>query len=907
MNFFRRKDKTEQSCEPVENASTPTEAEVMKRLKQMARSEVRRQQAAAALLTPQKMSRIEEAKRLAQTKLRNTEQSLQRIHVQLDWLSRYKEKLHELEEHQVRLNQVNKRMATLATDEQELERFEAFENVQGLFQRMTLLGRMATRNKEERTQMATELSDAEHLASEHQRRLDQLQDDTKEALQNLIAMRDELEDVNRTLGAQVMLDIDEKWMAEMTANLNEQRDTLTAQCTEHEATAEMLNDEITRLGTERQSLEPYQKMAEHGDAVLVMLDRLLEMSNELEQMSHDQQELQNRQKNENDMLGRVFANYQQVDSDIRVLNDELYLHRQQNLGRSSYSLQERAMKLKSRRQMLISAQSLWNRISSGYAHIEEKTQRVNQLRLDIEQLKQQSEELRSKVVQMRKLVQEKEYTLTLSKSQNVIELRSDLQEGTPCTVCGASHHPYFSDTILEQSKLISELRTEYELQKGELTAKETQLREMEDKLVREQTCYEVEGETLSQLRHRQMEDVNEWGVFSSLDRTFKECSPSTNMDARTVMLRQLIEQTARDADDAQRELDEYNFHQTRINEISEELTRKEQQKNDLTVRLNEVNTGCQVMAGRVERLLKQRSEYQEKYTQLYENLSNIITLPEWFREWQVSHEGMRMKIEQMMSRWKNINQEINDKKHKREVAEAMLADKRGNIMYIDALLLLIRDKREQQNTLRKEGEQLLDRTLHGQSVKSYWDTHCQSYLEAKNAEDQQREVTHQALTQAAQDESMLKLLTEKGKNLDERTVEERSALDVWMRKFNANHPPVQYIELEHAFEGDKDWSKIRSEVRKTRIESMLEQSRVDQLRSTIVALQAEGHQVPKPDAEDPLESLVAQQKQLEKQHQEVLMQIAEIELTLRNHEECKERLKAEEDEMYDVFGKLNED
>jgi hypothetical protein len=91
-----------------------------------------------------------------------------------------------------------------------------------------------------------------------------------------------------------------------------------------------------------------------------------------------------------------------------------------------------------------------------------------------------------------------------------------------------------------------------------------------------------------------------------------------------------------------------------------------------------------------------------------------------------------------------------------------------------------------------------------------------------------------------------------GNMLDERVVGERSALDIWMRQFNASHPPVQYAELERAFEQSKDWNKTREQVCSTRIEAMLEQTRVDSLRSAIVALQAEGM---RPAAEDEVEAM----------------------------------------------------
>ena len=171
------------------------------------------------------------------------------------------------------------------------------------------------------------------------------------------------------------------------------------------------------------------------------------------------------------MLGRIFSQFQEVEGRMQSLNDEIHVHRGSIKGQNSFALQERAMRLKSRHQMLLSAQSLWNRISTGYNLIEEKSKLLNALRLHIEQVQKNMRELDTEVSRLNRLSDEKRYTYMLSKSQSVIQLRSDLKEGVQCSVCGATHHPYHSDTMLEQSKLIGDFKTEYDLLEAEARGK----------------------------------------------------------------------------------------------------------------------------------------------------------------------------------------------------------------------------------------------------------------------------------------------------------------------------------------------------------------------------------------------------------------------------------------------------
>lgn len=924
MNIFRKNTHTEpatevsQPTEPVaipEQQASPKTAEETARLwwkehygeampedivrwmKQLTRTEARRINIAQSMLSPQQISRIEDAQRLAETKLRNIETSLQRLHDQKSWVFSFNEKQHELTEHRNRLFEANKRIATLSNDEKALQRFETFESVQGLFQRMQVMEQLSHRNKQEQSNLARDMEKVGQQASDSQKRLQQLTDNRNEAIKQMAVAREKMEECNRILGARTILGMDERHMGQLHESVSQQKMILGKEMEELEAELDSLQNLIAQQSTERQTMEPHQNLMEHGEMILTQLNRLYEISTEQDSLSRKQEEATKRQQEENNMLNRVFSDYQHVESDIKRLNDELFLHRQQNLGRSSYKLQERATQQKGRRQMLISAQSLWHRIQSGYKLIEEKTQEVNRLRLSIGNLRQKLEEQTNKVMPMRQLCHDKEYTLTLSKSQNVIQLRGDLKEGVSCTVCGATHHPYHSETMLEQSKLIGELRTDFELLQAELASNERQLLQLQTGLATEEARYETEEHSLSQLRNRQMEDVKEWDIFAPLDRSLNECSASTNAEARTAMLRQLIENAEREVDIATKELDEYNFHQTRINEIAEELTRKEQYKNDLTLRLNEVNTGCQVMAQQVENYRQLKAANHELYSHLYEKLDKWITLGDWYGQWQKSHEGLRQRIIKMLETWQRLNASIPQLKQQQERVTAVLEEKRMTSAYLDALLLQIRDFNEKQRTLCKEGEKTYEKLLGKQEVKDFFDANYQQLLQAKKEEEEQRDSMHEAREQLAAMTGRRDELVETCNLLDAETAAERSRLDVWMRQFNANHPPVQYAELERAFDTEMDWNAIREQVRGLRIEAMLEQARVDALRSAIVALQAEGIRPSTENTDEAMASIVAQQKQLEKQRQEVLMQLAEQRIALHTHEQCVARLKAEEEEL----------
>ncbi|MBR4757323.1 MAG: hypothetical protein IK084_00800, partial [Bacteroidaceae bacterium] len=73
--------------------------EVTAWIKQLTRAEARRRLTANSLLSPQQLERIEDARRLAETKLKNIDSSLQQLRNQQERLQQFNEINRELAEH----------------------------------------------------------------------------------------------------------------------------------------------------------------------------------------------------------------------------------------------------------------------------------------------------------------------------------------------------------------------------------------------------------------------------------------------------------------------------------------------------------------------------------------------------------------------------------------------------------------------------------------------------------------------------------------------------------------------------------------------------------------------------------------------------------------------------------------
>lgn len=859
---------------------------------QLIRKEARRIRLNEQILTEPHLARLEESLRLNETKMENIEENLARSRKQQERLHRYQELTMELGEQKKHLYEVNKQMAASIDDRETLQRFEVFENVQGRFQRLTTLEELRRQQKQRMSDLARDLESGSVALDSEQKRVNQLQDEMREASERFKVGLDAVMQAQQIESRNNYLQILLQRLTERKTTKNNAQIALEKEIAEQKHNIESQNSKTEAIRTRRQSLQPHMRMALHGELVLERLNRLQELKNELARIESQQASCQRKQTDENEMLGRVYSDYQLVEQKIQALTDELRVHRENNHGLESYRLQERAMQFKLRREMLISAQSLWTRIANGYVMIEDGMQAINAMRLKKESLNEKINTLEKELNILRRTCHEKEYTFTLSKSQNVIQLRSDLKEGTSCTVCGATHHPYHSDTMLEQNKLIGEIKMEYEAMTNELRAKEQLFKEMMLEEAAVAAKKEEAENTLITLRELQNGYVRDWQMFSQLDRSFAECDSSTNAPARTAMLRQLIENIGMDVEKAQKELDTFNFHQSRINELTEQIAIQEQRKNELVARLNEVNTGCQVIAGQMERIVTMRQTTNDAYSRMFEVLDKMITIPDWLNIWKRSHEALSMRIQEVTKEWNEIIQKLEQADHERAIEEMKLEQMEQLFEVQKAELSQIDDDRQDYNNTVEEGNKKLDRLIGQESSKQRMKTHVEELQECRNRLDVQQE----KMLQAAMNERDLtgrKLEnTEQGNILDTRVAAERQGVDVWMRQYNASHSPVQYGELEEIFGTDRNWNAIRETLRSLEMESLLTQSRVDKLNSQLVALQAEGS-ISNTDIDMAQHQLVTQIETLERRRREAMLSIATLTQQINAHQKAQAQIKEE--------------
>ena len=462
------------------------------------------------ILSGTQLGRVKDAKRLAETKLQGLEESLMQLQAQQQWLRRHSETAMSLERERKRLFELTKQKAAMARDLDKLERYDLFEGIHGVYQKLSVVNDQIDHDKRGLSLLEREADENRRQLTEQEKRLKQAAEQLAGTTTAMLDTFDRLSLASRLDGEKDVLEAGTAFLIDYNNNVREETNALSSLIQEKEKTVGALRQELERLLTWRHSMEMHENMLQHGEAVLIGLSTMEERDKRRAELQLMRQQAVKRQDEENELLGKAFAQYQDLVSQSDTTEAELSMHRSYIQGQDGLMLQERALRLKGRRQMLLSALSLWKRISTGYESIEEKSRRVTELRLHIQHLTDGVGQLEAEAGKAQRLSKEKEYTYLLSKGQDIIQLRADLKEGVACSVCGATHHPYHSDTILDQSKLIGQMKSDYEMLSSEANVKQHQLAEMQAELRSSQGRLEAEEEALNAIRIRQNEDVQEW-------------------------------------------------------------------------------------------------------------------------------------------------------------------------------------------------------------------------------------------------------------------------------------------------------------------------------------------------------------------------------------------------------------
>ena len=868
----------------LQTFDTPFPSELGPWLKELIQQEVAHARMADCRLDDATLAKARDGRRLSLTRLDHVETEITETLFAQMKLRRFLTVNSELGKQQAHLYELNKRQAQLLTEQRELERYQAFEAVNGRFQRIVNLRKSIAFTRQQHVELSANVANTQRAADEAEKRTVIEKAKVKESEEALVSAALMLNESTRLRTDALVTNLRRDDMREQQAITRERLEMMEKAKDENSKLQEEAQRQLAQLMLKRQSLEVHSNLIEHAEGTMVRLKVLQDTIYLRDNLKQQLSEAIRNNNERNEQLRRLFSQSQEIEDSIQTLNEEVAAHRSSIAGQDSYNLQRRVTDFHGRHLMLKTAASLWRSIALGYNLLEEKRQQTAALRLKNEHLSRTIDEMEVDVRRLEKQLDEKTVQLTVAKTQNIIELREDLQEGTPCVLCGAVHHPWYGETVSEQNALIASLKLDCELMGKDLDRKRRELSLLKMDMATTNGQLDSERKHIEFIEKRQSEDTTEWQLFSQLDRSFAECSSSTNREARASMIQQLIDKNDVDMENAEKELNAFNFHMDAINNLSSRIQQRQQEANDLSVRLNEVNTACQVMAGQVERFTSRLNNVNQDFSRYYDALDKIISLPDWFPSWTSAPESLNLRIQEMAEQWKVLNIQIHNQESRldalainAEQLNKVIALLQADLQRIDLSLGKLTQHVEVTNNDLQQLEEGRDMMVF--------------FTEKRDALTKQRDFSRK--TQDAYVQTMVAHLSLQSQilNMEEIThylernlADERSELDMWMQHYNTSHPPVQMAELERLLANGKSWEEVRKNVKDLTEDYIATRARLDFLRADIIAMQSDGVTPIEGDGNKELESLRRQVEDLELKRKQVLQQLGHYEDMLLKHE-----------------------
>ncbi len=847
-------------------------------------------------LQPEALAEEEERQRLLTAQSENIKSETQRMENQTLWFKRFDEATQLVADNEARYAAATKECMALRADEMLLERYDSLLSMQPLYQEIVMRRSDINKTKEQESANAEQLETARRQLDTLTQQLDVARERTADAEKHLELRRPAINRGHALTGEMTMAAEQLKTLETQLLAAQKKYETRQNDLAAKQETLVKVVKEIDQQKLHKQSLSVHRLMFEKFDLIKDKLAMLRSETLRNAESHKKQTELQRRQATLRASSEKAEKEQHDNQARLNTLKSELLIHRQSNQGRDSAILQKRAADAKNRMQSLKHAASLWQHISEGYARISEKRATQKREEVEINQKRQLSLKQEIEVKAAEEAYARISTTYTLSQTQNIVNLRKQLKEGTACPVCGATHHPYHTETERELGELLTSLSKEYLHLQQDLENKRSVLNTLRETIAADTARLEADKQALADLEKRQQADVDEWQTCAYLDPSFADCSATVNRDARRMMIELLIDNTGRTSEEAEKELEDYNFHQQHINRLNEDIAALDALMADNRTYLDNLNTECHIAAAAAEDLQRVINESDHSCSELYTDLDEMVTLSGWFSEWKNNPDGFRMRLTNLHSEWNSTCTALDEAQRSEAFLREEVKNAEANLTEENRHVVQCRENRDAtRESLHGKREEL--RRLFGESSPQKETETLQLAIA------QMREAEQKVLHECEAGTGRVRQLEGKRDNLlhtrlenQQQLQQKMQELDLFILRFNGSHSPVQFTELEKLFSDERNWKALREKLTELKENRMLAENRLEQARQALLAIQAEPIR-PEDETEATRLALAEELKAKQTELKQIAEQLEACRVRLRSHAQCEQSAAKLTDEL----------
>ena len=572
----------------------------------------------------------------------------------------------------------------------------------------------------------------------------------------------------------------------------------------------------------------------------------------------------------------------EIETSIQRHNDLLQLRQQQQISVNRFPISElrnRKEQLRLQRERLLQEITLTEKLDKTRQELRKRQDKLQQQQQNLQALKVRLTEYKKEIE-----IAEIKYTTIrhtleqarLSVSENVVRLRAQLEENTPCPVCGSQSHPYAAHHPLADGLL--------ETLEKEVRQHEAAYNRLKTENARLEAEHRYLGEVLPVLQNEKYESQEE---CEEIHQQIKELNSdrSVSNGQNRINLREQLNISQKELESICLKENEWEQRQHQLETLQKELDKIQNQNNALQKTFQQTQEKVVGQATELSKLQEIIEGLKVQQNISLEKVAPFMHAPTWRQRWEDNYPDLKQELTTAAQKWqtKTLQSAENEKLLLQSVAEYEENQKN--------LESFRQSETEAAEALKKRSEETLSfirkraRLLQGQTVdetERYWQELTERATQELETAIRQKE---QLSGQSEQLKGKITQLRTTCDQYHKRLEKATRQLGEWLEKYNRT-APAQLTEATLI-------SLLQVAPEKIREERERQNHLRDKVTTALATLREREKQLadhlqspgrPDPQSES-LSSLQRQYTALQEESERILQQKTEVLATLHTQEE----------------------